>query len=446
MRSRGLRACGQAGLLLLVFVVTAPAASAQVPELELPVYEYHSYATLAADLQRLAQEHADIAKLASLGKSHRGLDLWSLEVGNLSDPGYASRPGFYLDGGHHGNEALGIEAAYLFAEWLVEGYDSDPEARALVEGARIHVTPLVNPDGKTANTRQNGALVNLNRNYPFHWDERGTDPAPPGGNYAGPSAGSEPETQANMAFIQAHDLDVYVSLHTGSYDIVRPFGHAPDEPVPDEELYQRLLGWAFESTGLQSRYPNGSGESICWAYGAQGVFSVLLEVFSADVRPGGTPQVGPGPLSEEEIRAVLEPHFQVMKHLLANAGKWGAHLEAWLEGLRGDTATLVVENTGFAPARGLAWAATSLELLGPLPAELAPGAQARVPVRLDAPSHLRLTYQRLAVQPEDATMAQGVAEVVVEFRTASIEPRPAPGAEVGLVLLAAVALAVARRR
>lgn len=428
---------------LLALLALASPALAQAPET--PAYEYHTYATLQADLEALAAAHPERARLSSIGQSATGLELWSLEIGLLDDPAYAAKPGFYLDGGHHGNEALGIEAAFLFAEWLLASYGEDANATAMVDGARIHVTPLVNPDGKTLNTRTNGNLVNLNRNYPFHWDERGTDPAPGGGNYAGPSAGSEPETQANMAFIDANDLDVYVTLHTGSYDIVRPFGYSPDATVPDEDLYQRLFAYAEQEAGLASRWPGGSGESLCWAYGARGIFAFLLEVHEFDVRPEGSPQLLLGPLTKEEVLAGLEPHFAVLRHVLANAGRWGGALEAGIEDVQGGRGTLVVENRGFGPAANITLAGTGLAAEGALPASLAPGASARVPVRLDGPSQALLRYDRLAVVPEDGQPSQASAEARVEARTGSIEPRAAPGAE-ALAPLAALAVALAARR
>lgn len=437
--SRGVK--GPAALLLLALVaLLAPGALAQAPEG--PLYAYHTYASLASDLERLAAEHPGLARLASIGQSRAGLELWMLEVGNLSDPGLAAKPAMYLDAAHHGNEALSLEAAYLFAALLLEGYGSDAEARALVEGARLFVVPLVNPDGKAANTRQNAALVNLNRNYPFHWNERGTGPLGTP-NYAGPAPASEPETQANIgAFVEASPL-VYASLHAGSYDVVRPFGHAPEEGLPDEGLYANLLAFA-EAQGLPSRWPSGSGESIDWAYGARGVFSVLLEVYEHPVRPPGTPQALPGPATREEVLRVLEPHFQVLRYLLANAGRWGALLEARFEEVEGQAAVLAVRNAGLAPARELSAAATGLELLAPLPAELGPGEEARVPVRLEPPAQVRLTYQRLAVEPEDPEATRASLSLLLELPAPRVEPRPTPAA--GALAAVALALLLAARR
>lgn len=435
----------RSALPLVLLLALAASTLAQVPELPGPVYVYHTYPTLTADLQALAEAHPDLVRLTSIGQSVRGLELWNVEIGEFNASDYAARPGFYLDGGHHGNEGLGIEAAYLFAAFLAEGYGTDPNATAMVRGARIYITPLLNPDGKTQDTRQNGNLVNLNRNYPFHWDERGTDPVVGGGNYAGPSAGSEPETQANMAFIDAHAIDVYVSLHTGTYDLIRPFGYAPDEPVPDEALYQHLQEWTLEQTGLEIHYANGSGESICWAYGARGIFSILLEVYGVPEteRAGGSQLLG-GPLLRDQAEAALGPHFQILEHLLGNAGRWRANVQASLEDLRGADATLVLRNDGYAPATNLTVAGTGLTLVTAAPATLAPGDAARLPVRLDPPSQAWVRYQRLAIQPEEGAPAFGTAEAQVEFHAQVPEERGVPGP--GGVLVAAAILGAAALR
>jgi hypothetical protein len=89
--------------------------------------------------------------------------------------------------------------------------------------------PIVNPDGllynqstnpngggmwrKNRRNNGNGTYgVDLNRNYPYMWgyNNTGSSPTPGSETYRGPSAGSEPETQAMIAFLNAH------SVHTGS--------------------------------------------------------------------------------------------------------------------------------------------------------------------------------------------------------------------------------------
>jgi murein peptide amidase A len=64
-------------------------------------------------------------------------------------------------------------------------------------GVQLWLLPEMNPDGTAAGTRQNAHGVDLNRNFPDHW-ERITDPT----YSSGPRPASEPETRAAMALIR----------------------------------------------------------------------------------------------------------------------------------------------------------------------------------------------------------------------------------------------------
>jgi murein peptide amidase A len=76
-----------------------------------------------------------------------------------------------------------------------------------VRGIDLWLIPVVNPDGLVRHTRKNARGVDLNRNYPYHW--RDLD-----GNYeSGAAAGSEPETQAMMAFFGEVKPRRIVSFH-----------------------------------------------------------------------------------------------------------------------------------------------------------------------------------------------------------------------------------------
>lgn len=66
-------------------------------------------------------------------------------------------------------------------------------------GVDLWIIPTVNPDGTVADTRGNANRVDLNRNFPRDWAPQGE---PGYWQYAGPAAGSEPETRAVMKFVR----------------------------------------------------------------------------------------------------------------------------------------------------------------------------------------------------------------------------------------------------
>jgi protein MpaA len=83
-------------------------------------------------------------------------------------------------------------------------------------GVDLWLVDTMNPDGLAHDVRQNANEVDLNRNFPYDWSALGQ---PGDGQYAGPSPGSEPETQAMMAFITDIQPDLTMWYHQDYYRI-----------------------------------------------------------------------------------------------------------------------------------------------------------------------------------------------------------------------------------
>jgi len=97
----------------------------------------------------------------------------------------------------------------------------------------LYILRAFNPDGfersRGFGGRANENNVDLNRNFPsnwkIEWPRSGCwDYIPITG---GVSAASEPETQALMAFVEAHDLQAFISYHSAALGIF-PGGQPPD--------------------------------------------------------------------------------------------------------------------------------------------------------------------------------------------------------------------------
>jgi protein MpaA len=99
----------------------------------------------------------------------------------------------------HGNEAAGTPLAAKLVEWLM----AHPEE---LEGRRVIVTPVANPDGFADNVRHNKNGVDLNRNFPA-------------GNFDaevkvhGATPLSEPESRALMRVMMTYFPDRIVTIH-----------------------------------------------------------------------------------------------------------------------------------------------------------------------------------------------------------------------------------------
>ena len=91
------------------------------------------------------------------------------------------------------------------------------------------VTAVANPDGVTADTRQNGRGVDLNRNFPYRW-------APLAGyQYSGRHALSEPESRAVFTLINRIRPRITIWYHQHATVVDLSGGH-PDVERDDATL------------------------------------------------------------------------------------------------------------------------------------------------------------------------------------------------------------------
>lgn len=134
-------------------------------------------------------------KLSTFGHSSLGLPILAYE---FSHPG----PEVLLLGGVHGDEYEGVVAADGVLEKLIAG----PQPQL-----NLTIVPRLNPDGVLMKTRGNGRGVDLNRNMPTKdWSPEAKTPR----YQPGPSPGSEPETQALMAYLETRKPQLIISLHS----------------------------------------------------------------------------------------------------------------------------------------------------------------------------------------------------------------------------------------
>jgi protein MpaA len=109
----------------------------------------------------------------------------------------------------------------------------------LPAGIDLWLLPLMNPDGYANNVRGNGNGVDLNRNFPHDW----TAIAQPGDwQYSGSGPGSEPETQAYMAFTERIHPSLTLWYHQDMFRVSPSTGR--DAPL--RQRYAALTGLPYE--------------------------------------------------------------------------------------------------------------------------------------------------------------------------------------------------------
>ena len=126
----------------------------------------------------------------------------------------------------HGDEQAGLDVIRELRAML------PTEIPANVD---LWLLPAINPDGVALNQRHNVNQVDLNRNFPYKW---GLIAEPGNWEYSGPSAASEPETQAMVEFVKYLRPDMTVWFHQDEFSIAPSSG--PDGPLRRE--YARLTG------------------------------------------------------------------------------------------------------------------------------------------------------------------------------------------------------------
>jgi carboxypeptidase T len=281
---------------------------------------YRTVEETYADLSQLAADHPDLAAWVDIGDSWdkvtsggpTGYDIHVLVLTNDAVPG--PKPKFFLMAAIHARELTTAELAARFAEHLVVNHGTDPDVTWLLDYSEVHIVPIANPDGRKQaeageywrkNTDNDDGCTpfpyygtDLNRNSSFHWGGAATHPCFE--NYQGPSAASEPETQAiqNYAtsiFPDQRDLGddapapddavgIFISLHSYGQLVLFPYGFGPT-PAPNHTQ--------LESLGRKFGYFNGyqvcqSGEPGClyatsgatddWAYGELGLAAYTFEL------------------------------------------------------------------------------------------------------------------------------------------------------------------------
>lgn len=249
---------------------------------------YHTYSETVQELDdlRAAYPHL-VSERFSLGVSHQGNAIWAVRVSD--NPSLdEDEPEVLFDALHHAREVITTETVLGLIRHLCESYATDADARRLVDEREIYCVPIVNPDGvlfNEANYPNGGGMwrknrrvngggyygVDLNRNYPYEWVGPGSSTDPASETYRGPSAGSEPETQALMAFHAAHDFQTYQSFHSYSNLTLIPWGYT-SVPCPDDALFRDVAAELTAENGyLAGAAPEilyaVNGSAVDWAYG-----------------------------------------------------------------------------------------------------------------------------------------------------------------------------------
>ncbi|WP_281281975.1 M14 family zinc carboxypeptidase [Aliikangiella coralliicola] len=277
----------------------------------------------------------DIGDSWEKSQSSGGYDLRVLKLTNSNVSG--DKPKLFINSAIHAREYTTAPLNLAFARWLVDGYGTNADATWIMDHHEVHLLLQANPDGRKKaetglswrkNTNQNycGATSNsrgtdLNRNFSSRWNitnGQGSSGNQCSSTFRGPSAASEPETQAMESYVRSifpdrrgpNDSDaapsdtsgIHLDIHSYSELVLWPWGDK-SSAAPNGTALQ-TLGRRFayfngyypqQSIGL---YPtDGTTDNI--SYGELGVPAYTFElgtsffqscsVYENNILPGNLP-------------------------------------------------------------------------------------------------------------------------------------------------------------
>jgi carboxypeptidase T len=294
----------------------ALAALATIPGF--PCYETveESY----SQAQAFATSKPNLATWIDVGNSWQktvglgGYDIKVLKLTNSAITG--SKPKLFVNSAIHAREYTTAALNLEFARWLVNGYGVNADATWILDHHEVHLMLQTNPDGrkkaetglswrKNTNQAYCGATSNtrgadLNRNFSFSFNSTGGQGS--SGNqcdltYRGPSAASEPETQAIEAYVRSLWPDqrgpnltdaaprtnsgIHIDVHSYSQLVLWPWGttSAASGNATDLQTLGRKLAFFNGYTPQQAigLYPtDGTSDSV--SYGELGVAAYTIEL------------------------------------------------------------------------------------------------------------------------------------------------------------------------
>ena len=300
---------------------------------------YRTVEETAQRLDDLVLAHPTLAVADDLGPTWereqdaaRGYRMRALRITHLpsaeADP---DRPRMVVFASIHAREYAPAELLTRLAEWLITGYGHDAQATWLVDHVDFRLVLHANPDGRkkaeagvlwrkntdvsnnlcsSTPTSSYHAGIDLNRNFPFHWNSApgGSSGAACDAVYRGPTPASEPETRNLIRYVagtqggdgrftggalpdrKADDVAIaapddyaglFFDLHSFGGLVLWPWGDviALSPNAAAFQVLGRRIAWfnSYEPKRAVQLYPTDGG-TIDTFYGQLGAPSFVMEV------------------------------------------------------------------------------------------------------------------------------------------------------------------------
>ncbi len=283
----------------------------------------YTYDMVMRDMFFLKQRYPDLCEIIKLGTTADGRDIIDVAVGSKT----ASK-NVIIQYSMHAREYINTLLGMKQLEELLKGIQSGTEYNgitysALLQDVRLHIIPLMNPDGVTISQlgfdginnetiradlnkiwatdneagrgdvnlaaytstwKANALGVDLNRNYDTLWEDAGVGGTtePSSARYPGPSAHSEKETVALLALEEAVNCSAQIAYHSEGDLIFWNYGVEGDLYAKDEQLaltVGAVTGYPLESTVTSNQSTSGCSDYFIRELG---VPSITIETGTGD--------------------------------------------------------------------------------------------------------------------------------------------------------------------
>ena len=222
-------------------------------------FRYHKYEAATKLMQGLVADYPTLCSLYSIGKSVDNRELWVLRVTSDIENVPIMRPRVKWVANMHGDEAVGRELTFQFAQYLTQNYETNSTVSDFLSRIDLHLMPSLNPDGfeksvegKCQGWRNNANRVDLNRNFPDQFRDK---------KWLTERKTIEPlevETQAMVDWIEHSNFVLSLNLHAGSVVASYPFDDSRTmrgnvySKSPDDDFFQHLARTYADNHGTMS--------------------------------------------------------------------------------------------------------------------------------------------------------------------------------------------------
>ena len=290
-----------------------------------------------------SKTYPGVTKLVKLGTTYQGRDILALKVTQgARGQKDGSRPAVIFSATQHAREWIATEVTRrLMDSYLTRWKANDPEVKKLLQKTELWFVPVLNPDGYQytfdverlwrKNLRDNngngttevGDGVDPNRNFPSHWgyDNEGSSDIPSSETYRGPSAASEPETQAGIKLFNTAKAEFMVNYHSNGRWLLYNDGWQIGTPTADDPIYYALSG-NLDKPAIKDFHPGLSSDVL---YVTNGEIDGYAQEATGTL--AWTPELSPGcdgcgfvfPDDEALVQAEFERNLPFAESVAASA-------------------------------------------------------------------------------------------------------------------------------